>query len=174
MQNFSLICHSDMPPFQLPRQLYSSLIFSWIETKLFEIRSCNRDKGEKGKINFALESVNFLARHSPNRMDFPLETKVIKPKNKSWLNKVNVRKCDVNVWYKTCLKHKRQLTSESAPLSAPGHLNVTYSWHLLCTTNEQTVEGTKEIKRDGNWIKDQIPFLTASPKLNSIQGFFGL
>lgn len=30
------------------------------------------------------------------------------------------------------------LTSESAPLSAPGHLKVTYSWHLLCTTNEHT------------------------------------
>lgn len=30
------------------------------------------------------------------------------------------------------------LTSESAPLSAPGHLNVTYSWHRLCTTNEHT------------------------------------
>lgn len=39
------------------------------------------------------------------------------------------------------------LTSESAPLSAPGHLNVTYSWHLLCTTNEQTVENKKKKKR---------------------------
>lgn len=33
---------------------------------------------------------------------------------------------------------RKTLTSESAPLSAPGHLNVTYSWHRLCTTNEQT------------------------------------
>lgn len=35
-----------------------------------------------------------------------------------------------------------QLTSESAPLSAPGHLNVTYSWQRLCTTNEQTAIDT--------------------------------
>ncbi len=31
-----------------------------------------------------------------------------------------------------------KLTSESAPLSAPGHLNVTNSWNLLRTTNEHT------------------------------------
>ena len=29
------------------------------------------------------------------------------------------------------------LTSESAPLSAPGHLNVTNSWQRLCTTKQQ-------------------------------------
>lgn len=32
-----------------------------------------------------------------------------------------------------------KLTSESAPLSAPGHVNVTYSWHRLCTTKLHTV-----------------------------------
>lgn len=41
---------------------------------------------------------------------------------------------------------KLQLTSESAPLSAPGHLKVTYSWHLLCTTNEQTVDKHMKMK----------------------------
>lgn len=35
------------------------------------------------------------------------------------------------------------LTSESAPLSAPGHLNVTYSWQRLCTTKEQTIRKNK-------------------------------
>ena len=30
------------------------------------------------------------------------------------------------------------LTSESAPLSAPGHVKVTYSWHRLWTTKLQT------------------------------------
>ncbi len=36
------------------------------------------------------------------------------------------------------------LTSESGPLSAPGQPNVTNSWHLLCTTKQQT--GRKRIK----------------------------
>lgn len=40
------------------------------------------------------------------------------------------------------------LTSESAPLSAPGHLKVTYSWHRLCTTNEQTVE----LRIENDWM----------------------
>jgi hypothetical protein len=31
-----------------------------------------------------------------------------------------------------------KLTSESAPLSAPGHVNETNSWHLLWTTKLQT------------------------------------
>lgn len=35
------------------------------------------------------------------------------------------------------------LTSESTPLSAPGHLNVTYSWQRLWTTNEQTVDAAR-------------------------------
>lgn len=70
-----------------------------------------------------------------------------------------------------------QLTSESAPLSAPGHLNVTYSWHLLWTTNEQTVEGSmrvrEERKRDGNWISDGILFshgIIIETKLKSARG----
>lgn len=33
---------------------------------------------------------------------------------------------------------KKGLTSESAPLSAPGHVNETYSWHRLWTTKLQT------------------------------------
>jgi len=32
-----------------------------------------------------------------------------------------------------------QLTSESGPLSAPGHWNVTHSWQRLCTTKLHTV-----------------------------------
>lgn len=36
------------------------------------------------------------------------------------------------------IKKYSVLTSESAPLSAPGHVNVTYSWHLLCTTKLHT------------------------------------
>lgn len=38
------------------------------------------------------------------------------------------------------------LTSESAPLSAPGHLKVTYSWHRLCTTNEHTANIVSSLK----------------------------
>jgi hypothetical protein len=41
-------------------------------------------------------------------------------------------------YFSSNIEQKNILTSESAPLSAPGHLNVTYSWHRLCTTNEQT------------------------------------
>lgn len=56
-----------------------------------------------------------------------------------WIYKVSDDIC--NKWKWDDLKiYGRWLTSESAPLSAPGHLKVTYSWHLLWTTNEQTKE----------------------------------
>lgn len=34
----------------------------------------------------------------------------------------------------------RWLTSESGPLSAPGHVKETNSWHRLCTTKLHTVK----------------------------------
>lgn len=37
------------------------------------------------------------------------------------------------------------LTSESAPLSAPGHVKVTYSWHRLWTTKLQTETQAKRV-----------------------------
>lgn len=63
-----------------------------------------------------------------------------------WLNVkktflVNAMWMFSRLWWQLRESTTRLLTSESAPLSAPGHLNVTYSWHRLCTTNEQTVEG---------------------------------
>ena len=38
-------------------------------------------------------------------------------------------------------RRKNQLTSDSMPLSTPGQVKETYSWHRLCTTKLQTVEG---------------------------------
>jgi hypothetical protein len=57
-----------------------------------------------------------------------------------------------------------KLTSESAPLSAPGHLNETYSWHRLWTTNEHTENWKENCKplemflRDEFQVNEKIPW----------------
>lgn len=56
------------------------------------------------------------------------------------------------------MKRYAILTSESAPLSAPGQVNVTYSWHLLWTTKLHTAHKYRkdDDKGDnpGSWTKD--------------------
>jgi len=37
------------------------------------------------------------------------------------------------------MMNEKNRTSESGPLSTPGHWNVTNSWHRLCTTKLHTI-----------------------------------